>query len=390
VTTPFGGFTQIAVGPQPVQVCPPLGQGMSVTIYNQDINNVVTLGTTNNIAQDGTNGVPLQPLTPGTFPATKALYAIAPANTASLVVIPEGGTLSPSPAQIAAQIAATGLATFAEQVNQNTSIPANISTTGAPLLNLYNKIVSSVNTAIPANNSVSLPSAGNSYPITQIGYEFVIEAETFQNTAAAPLSVVFTWTDSATGFITGTQTYQFYAAYNSGSGGAHLIEAHGPSNGDQLEVQIFNGASAITVAYTLLQTSRLYGKHTWRTQNLTAGATFPTMTFISCAPVDNILAGQTSPSLNNSSITYLLPLFTGSAQFWGSIGVAANAGSFLLQDALSTLSNSTLARWKTSGGDVAPTTLVLPRDQCQLQMSNGTATASAMSAGMIAQELETN
>jgi hypothetical protein len=130
--TSYGGFTQIAVGPIPIQVCPPLGDGTTVTIYNQDSNNVVTLGTTSNISIGATNGVPLQPLTPGTFPATKAIYAIAPSGTQALVIIPEGGTLSPSPAQIAAQIAATGLATSALQTAQETSIPNNIAATGVP------------------------------------------------------------------------------------------------------------------------------------------------------------------------------------------------------------------------------------------------------------------
>lgn len=390
MTTPFGGFTQIPVGPVPVQVCPPLGVGESVMLYNQDVNNVVTVGTNNNVTQNASNGAPIQPLTSAVLPASKALYATAPTGTAALVIVPEGGTLSPSPVQIAAQIAASGLATFAEQVNQNTSIPNNISTTGAPLLNLYNKITSAVSTAIGSGDSITLPAAGT-YPITQIGYEFVIEVGTSQNAAIAPVSIVFTWTDSATGFITATQVYNFYACYTGASGPAHLVEGHGPSNGDQLVIQIFATGAAVTVSYSLLQTSRIYGRHVWRTQNpASVTPAFPTMTYISCVPAANVIAGQTSPSLNNDSITYLLPLYTGNALIWGSIGVAANAGSFLLSDTLSGLSNSILDRWKTSSGDVAPTTMVLPRDQCQLQMSNGTAAASAMSAGIIAQELETN
>jgi hypothetical protein len=132
MTQPLGGFTQIPVGPVPVQICPPLGQGQSVTIYNQDVNNVVTIGTSPGITPDASNGVPLQPLTPGTFPASKALYGVAPAGTASLVIIPEGGTLSPSPAQIAAQIAASGLATAALQTTQMaTGIPPNVPNVGS-------------------------------------------------------------------------------------------------------------------------------------------------------------------------------------------------------------------------------------------------------------------
>jgi hypothetical protein len=118
MTQSLGGFTQIPVGIQPVQVCPPLGKGESVMLYNQDITNVVTVGTEPNVFQNASNAAPIQPLTSAVLPASKALYAVAPAKTAALVIVPEGGTLSPSPVQIAAQIAASGLATAANQATQ--------------------------------------------------------------------------------------------------------------------------------------------------------------------------------------------------------------------------------------------------------------------------------
>lgn len=385
MTTPYGGFTQIPVGPTAVQVCPPLGSGESVMLYNQDVNNVVTVGTSNNVAQDASNAAPIQPLTSAVLPASRALYAIAPTGTAALVIVPEGGTLSPSPAQIAAQISALGLATLNEQINQNTAIPANISTTGTPLLNLYNLLEGRSGT-IGAGSEITL----GPYNISQIAYEFILTVGTTQDIAVAPVSVSFAWTDSNTGLTTDIQVYNFYAAYTGAGGDAHLVEGHGPSNADTLTVTITASSLAVAYAASLLQSSRNYLRHEWRTQNPAGAITFPTMTYISCIPAANILGSQTSPSLNSSSITYLLPFFVGTAQVWGSIAVAANAGSLLVQDTLSSLSNSVLARFKTTSGDVTPASIVLPRDQCLLEMTNSTATASTMSAGIIAQELQTS
>lgn len=388
MTTPFGGFTQIPVGPVPVQVCPPLGSGESVMLYNQDVNNIVTVGTSNNVFQDASNAAPIQPLTSAVLPASKALYAVAPTGTAALVIVPEGGTLSPSPAQIAAQISALGLATLDEQINQNTSIPTNISTTGAPLLNLYNKIVSGLSTLIAGGNSISLPASGFSYPITQIGYEFLIECGTAQDTAIAPVSVIFTWSDSATGFVTATQVFNFYASYTGGGGPVHVVEGHGPSNGDQLNVEIYCSTSAVTVSYTLLQTSRIYGRHEWRTENAAGIAiTFPTMTYVSCAPAIDILASASISLAQNETETYLLPFYTGTCILSGTTTNDID-GIWQIRDTLTSLPYPVLAQ--LSGGNTGPTVITLPRDQCQLELENTDAAAQFVNVAITIQELETN
>lgn len=141
----MSGFTQITPGPSPVQICPPLGEGVSVTIYNSDPLNIVTIGTTSNVAQDATNAAPLQPLTNGTFPADTALYAVAPAGTAALVVIPEGGQLSPSPGQIALNIAETGLAKDSTLQATNSAVETVTTTLGTPA---QNATVAAVTTAV--------------------------------------------------------------------------------------------------------------------------------------------------------------------------------------------------------------------------------------------------
>lgn len=98
-------FTTIPVGSQPTQLCPPLGPGTYVTIYNQDIANVVQISRQSH----GAPSIPIQPETSATFDASRALYGSALDGTQPAFVIPGSTLLTPSPAQIAAQIALQGI-----------------------------------------------------------------------------------------------------------------------------------------------------------------------------------------------------------------------------------------------------------------------------------------
>lgn len=368
--------------------------GIPVCVVNSDPVNSIYLGDSPSITagQQNTTTV-LGPLNTCTFDGTLPVYGICSAGqTVQALLFPSGSDWNPSPIQIQEQLADLGLATLNEQIAQNTTIPTNISTTGVPLLNLYTLLQGKSQT-IGAGSSLQL----GPYSINQIGYEFFIQLGTTQNTATAPVSIQFQWTDSSSGLVTATQVYNMYAAYTGASGPTHNIEGHGPSNADTLTITITATAGAIEIDCAILETSRVFGRHDWRTQNAASiTITFPTMTYISCIPAANILAAQTTPSLNNSSEEYLLPFYTGTAIFWGSSAVDTNAGVFDLIDNLAAISNTLIARLKvgTSSfgqlGDVLPQPVSFPRDQCQLNIINGTATASTMSVGIVAQELETN
>lgn len=378
-----------------VQVTSALGSllvpasGMPVCVVNNDPVNSIYLGDTPSMTAGQQTTTLLGPLNVCTFDGTLPVYGItAQGITVQALLFPTGSDWSPSPIQIQEQLADLGLATLVEQINQNTAIPTNISTTGAPLLNLYNKIVSGLSTLIAGGNSISLPASGFSYPITQIGYEFLIECGTAQNTAIAPVSVIFTWSDSATGFVTATQVFNFYASYTGGGGPVHVVEGHGPSNGDQLNVEIYCSTSAVTVAYTLLQTSRIYGRHEWRTENAPGIAiTFPTMTYVSCAPAIDILASASISLAQNATETYLLPFYTGTCILSGTTTNDID-GIWQIRDTLTSLPYPVLAQ--LSGGNTGPTVITLPRDQCQLELENTDAAAQFVNVAITIQELETN
>jgi hypothetical protein len=108
----------------------PRGSGQA-NVYNGDINNV--LYVSQNPTPVPGNSIPIQPLTNATLDGSTALYAsAAPGLPVANVTVSASSQISPSPAQIAQQIAGLGLATLAQQITQQTAIPNNISTTGVP------------------------------------------------------------------------------------------------------------------------------------------------------------------------------------------------------------------------------------------------------------------
>lgn len=112
------------VSPQAAQVW--AGQG-PVLLANQDLAAVVTVGSRQNLAPGDGDCDPIPPL--GSIAYTGGVkYAAAAAGTAALLVIAGGTSWAPSPADVALQIQALGLAT-------NAAVLAVNSTLGAPAQN---------------------------------------------------------------------------------------------------------------------------------------------------------------------------------------------------------------------------------------------------------------
>lgn len=113
------------VGPRAGQVW--AGQG-AVLLANQDLAATVTVGTRQGLAPGDGDCDPIPPLGSIAYAGGRVLYAAAPAGTAGLAVIAGGTSWAPSPADVALQIQALGLAT-------NAAVLAVNSTLGAPAQN---------------------------------------------------------------------------------------------------------------------------------------------------------------------------------------------------------------------------------------------------------------
>lgn len=114
-------MAQIPVGPQTAQIWT---GGGPVLLANQDTMNPVTVSDQRNFTLDAANADVIPPLGSVAYAGDRALYALAPAGTAALLVIAGGTSWAPSPPY--------NIQSFARvQVSQAAS-PYTIHTFGAP------------------------------------------------------------------------------------------------------------------------------------------------------------------------------------------------------------------------------------------------------------------
>lgn len=113
-------MAQIPVGPQVVQVWTGAGP---VLLANQDTTNPVTVSDQRNFTMDAQNADVIPALGSIAYQGDRALYAMAPADTAALLVIAEGTAWSPGPP--------AGIQAFAQIGANQGGSPYTIHTFGA-------------------------------------------------------------------------------------------------------------------------------------------------------------------------------------------------------------------------------------------------------------------
>lgn len=228
------------------------GQGNAL-IINTDLVNSLFVSQSNVISA---NDISIPPLGSMGVDGTSNWYASTLAAFGIATQIAPGVTQwTPSPAQVAAQINALGLATLNEQVNQNTAIPNNISTTGVPLLSLQSQIASQSSLGMVAGASVT----SSVFNVANISFEFVIAGETTVAADATPYAlVVLQWIDSVSGLLVSKDSFVMIVGSQIGLNVApHLLK--GPNKGDQVKVTVHNFCTVQTAnfAYTFLTNSRI-------------------------------------------------------------------------------------------------------------------------------------
>lgn len=215
-----------------------------------------------------------------------------------------------------------------------------ISTTGAPLLNLYS-LLANINTNISAGATLTLPVTGI-FNITQPGYEALFQIAA-PSSLQSIVTVEMTWFDSTSGIISAYRRFRFFAG---ASGTPHIVEGHGPSNANQLTVKITAGAQAIAIAGAILQSSRIYLNHVWRTANTAqTPPVFPGFTY---APGDfaaGILLAAEDSLLLSTNKKYLLPLYTGDVTWNGrdSSGLSGKSQYQILAEPETGFTNTVIA-----------------------------------------------
>jgi len=422
---PLAPVTYEGIGTSlPVRIIQGGGAG-TVNVYNGDILNTLLVSPDNNPGL--TNSIPIQPLTNATVDGTTPQYACALSGTIAQCTVSGAGQMSPSPAQIAKQIAALGLATSANQATQIvsesstatntgqvatstatstallgtgialpvgaakdssvqtvnatlgtpaqhadvvTTLPTNIAATGVPLLSLP--------TSSSSQTSQTLVAAGvktwGPFNIAQIGYDFFFSCYSNTPATATYVSITITWIDSASGVTCGQQTWWVLA----GGSLSNIAEwvGKGPVEANTVEITISAFAEAITYNYVMLQNSRVYDRHDWR-QLLFPGTFSGTLTTPAGDQPALCVQRVVTSHASGGNDTCILPLWAGRAYIGGHTNSNTN--------------DMTISIFDVSDQDVSGTNLIfreisdtlgnfyyevaLPRSMCEISMVNGNAAA---------------
>lgn len=399
-------------------------------IVNRDLVSQLLIGKDNSVFSKGATGdvSVVDPLGSVAVNGREALYGMGlqASGTISVDIMKNASYWAPSPAQVAAQINALGLAkdTTVAAVQANTNgvakdvtvgnvhtdlslgtnqflsgasvgaltanpggtVAGDISKTGAPLLNLKGALANNAGTLISGNSSVTL----GPFAISQISYEFLLSITTAAVTATPLLIEVF-WTDTTSGLSAGYQAFTVFAATIAV---AHQVTGRGPSIADRVSVKISTlTANSATVAYSLLQSSRPFFKDIWQTSNFIQPAfpTFPGFTAAGTFEGSKVLANAASSIAAGGNLSFLLPLYDGNV-FWNGRTTSATVGDgeWRLNDPsgilgfILDLATSGQAGFTQSGGGASSRATALPRLQCAVQMFNHNAAAQTLSFNMIA------
>lgn len=299
---------------------------------------------------------------------------------------------APSPAQVAAQINALGLAKDtsvnapaynpANKTDVTTQLPTNISNTGVPLLNKASNLSNSSNIDVAAGATQNF----GPFTISQIGYEIFWSAvNVFTGANNAFMVAKMTWSDSVSGQVV-SQEYWAMSVGQMGSGGQKYFGT-GPSKGDTLNIALTSFATSdINIAMSLNQHSRIYQRDDWRTVAPVVGVAG--FTNPSSNPPGNILSETNIVIGSGSSISRLLPLYAGLVSY--SFSPSAAETCSLVVVALDQITNgiagAEIHNIVTSGTNGVEGTLSLPRSVCQFTLTNTGGTSATWTGSIVIQE----
>jgi hypothetical protein len=383
------------------------GQG-PVLLENRSLNETVYLGTDEGMDPGGSDIGLIDPLGTKAFDGSGDVWVrMADGVTGfALVIANPGGTESQvSPALIVEQIATAGLATaanqasqtvainaptygpatLAQQVTQQTQIPAGMLHASE---GVTTEIAALIATGSPAGTPGGVPLLTNSqvvanaaaiafstgtqtfgpYAIDQPGYDVAIDV-TSTIVGLAGISVTMQWNDSVSGALMATEEWDLLPGPLS----ANVVIGKGPTKGNQLTIRMVltaGGPATIAGNMTVLQNSRVYTRDDWRmiaTNAATGG-------FVTASP--NIYAGllgSAHPNLaTGAADTYVLPLFAGRVELYVATTSNTDDAFLTVQNVANPPPSPQMLSLSTVVGQTGgnPQIVILPKAQCTVTIRN--------------------
>lgn len=367
--------------------------GLGFTLANNDETNTVWVGTKQNMTPTDSGVVPCAPLGSIPIDAGSTTYIVSAGPTVQCFLIPGGGTWAPSPAQVAAQIAALGLATLTAQNTQigqlssgvGTTIATDVSNTGAPVLHGFNELVTDVATVVPVSIT---PTTLATVSLKKPGYIINAMASISASATSPFVQITMTWTDSSGSNVLAIENWVFPAT----SGAVPMpIIGRGQVKGPRLVISAINidpGFSE-TVTITFLETSFAAQRDDWRSIYLgyTTAPTVPGYTVIQPGLTQNEIGNEAIGLAVNTAATFLLPLYAGEIGFFaaGSLGDSLQC-TIQTPPGIGEAYGGSMFVWQNTAipGEITGQTCILPRCVCEVILKNGpTATQTLTFTGTL-------
>jgi hypothetical protein len=333
--------------PQPLYVGKPLNTtaqlGVGWTLANNDQTNPVYVSTSPGVKSTDSDAIQVAPLGSIPIDPTFTSYVVSAGPSVQCFLMPGGGTWAPSPAQIAAQINALGLmkdttgsaintnvtgvakdasvtplakdTTLAAQTSGGATIAGNISTTGAPLINLKSTTQIANGLTITAGTTTALTAVTG---INQNAYNVHVTCTSGASSTKPWYTVTLKWIDTASGF---TVQVDAYTAFMSSTSNVLSTVIAGPTDADQLQVSVTNNDTVtmtVNVGFVIIS-SRFYNQdyiyQFWTTAAMPAIATFQIGAAVQ-VPTQKILfsVNRTLGIGLTSTPDYALPVYAGPVQ----------------------------------------------------------------------------
>jgi hypothetical protein len=347
----------VTAGPQVTQLYGIVSGGTqaagSFQVVNLDTVKTVTLG---NVPTIGTNqgGIPLGPLASQVFDGTLPVYAVCPAGTVPLAIIPGGSGYSPGSLNISGAVTAnisgpvtvdgsvgiTGTPTvdLASGTTVDIAGTANVQVQNATLTTVGNggymlpgqvtTLFQSTTASVAAGATLKEPASGIYSISSYQSVDFAVSSNAGSTATGAAYCMLFTvaFTDPSNTYVTSQETFGLPA------GG--IYEFSVPCTGPGMFVQISNQGSTGTITLPLLSiigSFRSISGFQWNNFNVFQPASDSTITWIGANnPAGNISkwisSGSYFPSAANVLTGVLFPPAAGLVTGYYQVNDTANTG----------------------------------------------------------------
>jgi hypothetical protein len=375
-------------------------------IVNLDLVNSAMVGGYGVNQNDPTNFATIPPLGSIQYDGTEDIYGNAFAGqNVEVQILPGIKNWTPSPAEVAAQIAALGLATEATQQIVKTNTGDTVSTLGTPAqdptvtglntgiptqmlqagVGVTNELAALIATGSAAGNPGGVPllakstvfsNPGNQTftsgllrqygapsPFPQISYEIFLSLTSNASETNPQFVVELDWFNSTSGQTVSVERWLLCG----GAGVANVYVGTGRAKGDQLQINITNNGtlSSGTCRVVILQSSRVYIKDDFRSTVFNGIPGVPNAGWDASA---NVIM-ETAPTVAASAqVQRSLSMYAGTVRL-AAFTQTGTASIFIGTQDL-TFTNNTVFQGSVPANGFSNQQFDLPRKQCILIITN--------------------